>query len=153
MVRSVTGHIVPEVVPVEVEGVVDLHHAQAVLAAVVVVRLPVRPVEPLDSLVLVRPEPFPRSVLAVTVSSEGSHPEAGSVSRQEHFEQLGLEPVVDAGIVDLRHPGPAVGAENVCVISGHRLRPCKQSCHTRDRDLCIRKHFYTGSFHTDTVTL
>ena len=131
VVRCVTVHVVPVVVPVEVEGVVHLHHAHAVLA-VVVVRFPVGPVEPLDSLVLVRPEPLSRSVLVVTVTSEGSHPEVSPVSGQEHVEQLGLEPVVDAGMVELGHPGLVVGTQNVGVISGHTLRASQLSYHTRD---------------------
>ena len=120
VVRSVAVHIVPEVVPVEVERVVDLHHAHAVLS-VVVVRFPIGPVEPLDSLVLVRPDPLAGSVLVVTLSSEGSHPEVGPVSSLEHVEQVGLQPVVDAGMVELRHPGLVVGAEDVGVISGYTL--------------------------------
>ena len=121
VVRSVTVHIIPVVVPVEVEGVVYLHHAHAVLA-VVVVRFPISPVEPLDSLVLVRPEPLPWSVLVVTFSSEGPHPEVSPVSGQEHVEQLGLQPVVDAGVVQLCHPGLVGSTQNIRGISGHTLR-------------------------------
>merc|ERR1711953_116501 len=91
------------------------------LSSLVIVRLPICPVEPLDSFVLVRPDPFSWSVLAVTLPSEGSHPKVSSVSRQEHVEQLGLEPVVDAGVVQLCHPGLVVGTDNVCVVSGHAL--------------------------------
>ena len=101
VVRSVTVHIIPEVVPVEEEGVVDLHHAHAVLSSVVVVRLSICPVEPLDSLVLVRPDPLPGVVLTVTLPCEGRHPELDPVAGLEVVEQLGLEPVVDTGVVQL----------------------------------------------------
>ena len=124
MVRGVAAHIVPEVVPVEVEGVVDLHHAHAVLS-LHIVRLPIGPVEPLDSLVLVRPEPFSRSVFVVTLSSEGSHPEVNSVVGFELVEDLGLKPVVDAGMVDLSNPGLVELAEKISIISGDSLSSFK----------------------------
>ena len=100
MVGGVAVHVVPEVVPVEVQGVVHLHHAHAVLP-VRVVRLPRGPVEPLDGLVLVRPDPLPRVVLTVTFPCEGRHPELDPVAGLEVVEQLGLEPVVDTRVVQL----------------------------------------------------
>merc|ERR1712179_83069 len=106
---SITVEIVPEVVSVEVPRVVDLHHPHAVLA-VLVVRLTISPVKPLDGLVLVRPDPFPGLVLAVTLSSEGSHPELDPVSGLEHVEELGLEPVVDPGVVQRNTPGSTTGS-------------------------------------------
>ena len=120
VVRCVTVHIVPVVVPVEEEGVVHLHHAHAVLA-VEVVRFPISPVEPLDRLVLVRPEPLPRGVLVVTLSSEGSHPELDPVSGLEHVEELGLEPVVDPGVVQLSHPRVVSGTQDRGVVPGDPL--------------------------------
>merc|ERR1711997_400119 len=105
MLGPVTFNIVPEVVPVEVERILmPLHQSHAVLS-VPVVRLALGPVKPRDSLVLVRPEPLSRSILRVTVSSEGSHPELNSVSGLEPVEKLGLEPVVDPRVVELGYPG------------------------------------------------
>merc|ERR1711878_56802 len=101
-----------------------LHQGHAVLP-VPVVRLSLSPVEPLDSLVLVRPDPLSRVVLAVTLSSEGSHPELYSVSRLELVEELGLEPVVDAGMIQLSDPGLVGLTEKISVISGNPLRSFK----------------------------
>ena len=117
---SITVQIVPVVVPVEVEGIVDLHHAHAVLP-VVVVGLVGGPVEPLDGLVLVRPDPLSGHVLAVAVPGEGSHPELDPVSGLEVVEQLGLEPVVDPGMVQLGHPGVVGGAQQTGVVPGDPL--------------------------------
>ena len=100
MVGCVAVHVVPEVVPVEVQGVVDLHHAHAVLP-VRVVGLPRGPVKPLDGLVLVRPDPLTRVVLTVTFPCEGRHPELDPVAGLEVVEQLGLEPVVDTRVIQL----------------------------------------------------
>merc|ERR1712126_745365 len=91
-------NIVPEVISVEVTGIVNLHHPHAVLS-LVVVRLPISPVEPLDSLILVGPEPLSRSVLIVPLSSVSSHPEVSPIPGLKHIEQLGLEPVVDTRMV------------------------------------------------------
>ena len=71
VVSGLAVHVVPEVVPVEVEGVVDLHHAHAVLS-VVVVGFSISPVEPLDGFVGVRPEPLAGSILIVTFLSSSS---------------------------------------------------------------------------------
>merc|ERR1712001_232104 len=118
MLGPVTFNIVPEVVPVEVERIpVSLNQSHAVLP-VPVVRLTLSPVEPGDSLVLVRPEPLSRVVLAVTLSSEGSHPELNSVSGLEPVEKLGLEPVVDSRVVELSNPGIMGLTEDISVISG-----------------------------------
>merc|ERR1711997_587365 len=97
-----------------------LHQSHAVLS-VPVVRLALSPVEPGDSLVLVRPEPLSRVVLAVTLSSEGSHPELNSVSGLEPVEKLGLEPVVDPRVVELSYPGIMELTEKIRVISGDPL--------------------------------
>ena len=117
---SITVKIVPEVVSVEVPGVVDLHHPHAILA-VLVVGLTISPVKPLDGLVFVRPDPFPGLVLAVTLSSEGSHPELDPVSGLEHVEELGLEPVVDPGVVQLSHPRVVSGTQDRGVVPGDPL--------------------------------
>ena len=65
---SVTRQVIPEVVPEDgEEGVMDLHHAEAHLPAVViVVGLTVGPVKPLHGRVVRVPEPLPGGVLAVT---------------------------------------------------------------------------------------
>ena len=97
----VAVQIVPEVVSVEVERIlVPLHQSHTVLT-VVVVRLTLSPVKPLDGLVLVRPDPLTRVVLTVTFPCEGRHPELDPVAGLEVVEQLGLEPVVDTGVVQL----------------------------------------------------
>ena len=124
MARGVAVQIVPEVISVEEQGVVDLHQTHAVLP-VHVVWLSLGPVEPLNSLVLVRPEPFSRSVLTVSLPSEGSHPEVGSVSRLIVVEQPGLEPVVDARVVNLSDPGIVELTEQVGVISGDSFSSIK----------------------------
>ena len=121
MLSPVALEVVPEVIPVEVERIaVPLHQSHAVLS-VIIVRLALGPVEPLDGLVLVRPDPFPWSVLAVSLSSEGSHPKLDSVSWLESVEELGLEPVVDARVVQLRDPGLVELTEQVCVVPGDSL--------------------------------
>ena len=94
MARGVAVQIVPEVISVEEEGVVDLHQTHAVLP-VHVVWLALGPVEPLNSLVLVRPEPFSRSVLTVSLSRLGPQPELLRPTGLRHVQQLGLQPVVD----------------------------------------------------------
>merc|ERR1712024_409388 len=96
------------------------HQSHAVLS-VPVVRLTLSPVEPLDSLVLVRPDPLPRGVLRVTLSSEGSHPELDSVSGLGSVEKLGLEPVVDPRVVELCYPGVVELTKEIRVISGDSL--------------------------------
>ena len=121
----VAVQIVPEVVSVEVERIlVPLHQSHTVLA-VVVVRLALSPVEPLDSLVPVRPNPLPWSILAVTLSSEGSHPELSPVPGLELVEELGLEPVVDAGVVQLSDPGLVELTEKISIVPGDSLRSFK----------------------------
>ena len=67
MSSSIAAQVVPEVVPEDgEEGVVDLHHAEAHLpAVVVVVGLTVGPVEPLDGRVVAVPVPLAGGVLAV----------------------------------------------------------------------------------------
>ena len=67
MVGSLTAHVVPEEVPEDRdEGVVELRHAETVLA-IQVVGLPLGPVEPLHGLVSGGPEPLTRGVLIVTL--------------------------------------------------------------------------------------
>ena len=67
MSRSSTVVVIPEVVSEDgQQRVVVLPHDHAVLP-VVVVGLPLRPVEPAHRLVLVRPPPLTRAVLTVTI--------------------------------------------------------------------------------------
>ena len=67
MSRSGTIVVILEVVPEDgQQRVVVLPHDHAVLP-VVVVGLPLRPVEPAHRLVLVRPPPLTRAVLTVTI--------------------------------------------------------------------------------------
>ena len=117
----VAVQIIPEVISVEVERIpVPLHQSHTVLT-VVVVRLTLSPVKPLNSLVLMRPDPLSWSVLVVTLSSEGSHPELSPVSGLELVEELGLEPVVDAGVVQLSYPGLVRLTEKISIVSTDSL--------------------------------
>ena len=64
---AVASQVVPVVVPEDgEEGVVDLHHAETHLpAVVVVVGLALSPVKPAHGLVAVLPDPLPGRVLVV----------------------------------------------------------------------------------------
>merc|ERR550539_974837 len=75
----ITGNIIPEVISVTKDGGQLLSHTHTVLTSKVV-RLTISPVEPLDSFILMGPDPLSRVSLAVPLSSIGSHPELRPVS-------------------------------------------------------------------------
>merc|ERR1712127_286528 len=125
--------VVPEVIPEVLEDDVPvLHEGQAVLA-VEVVGLVVSPIKPLDSHVSVGPQPVAVDVVVVVLLRDGSQPEKvapghaglGQARRLTIWSvllnQLRLQPVVQADLVDLGDETLVAGTEDVGVRLGDLL--------------------------------
>merc|ERR1712216_564563 len=105
----VTAHVIPLVVSRNwEEGVMLLPESETHLVVLIVVRLTVPPIKPLDGCVHVIPLPFSRLVLTVPTRSTSTKPECSVFTRRNCRKETSLQPVVDPWVIKLSNPGSRV---------------------------------------------
>ena len=96
MGRSITVKVVPEIISCNwEEGIVVLSHDQTILS-LLIVGLTICPIKPIDSFILVVPDPFSRVTFAVTFRGSGSKPKLFILTNIGDVKKLGFQPVVDS---------------------------------------------------------
>merc|ERR1712142_541429 len=104
MSRSITVKVVPEIISGNWEkGIVVLSHNQAILS-LLIVWLPICPIEPIDSFILVVPDPFSRVSFAVTFCGSGSKPKLFILTNIGDVKKLGFQPVVNSWMIKFCNP-------------------------------------------------